>query len=281
MQMIPGYEWIYALIFGAMVGSFLNVVILRYPPRMMWGWKQEAREFLDLPTPPEDIIPPAGLVVERSHCPSCHTPISWYDNVPLLGFALLRGKCRACGERISWQYPAVEAAMALLALGAVATWGWSVQGLVGAAFFAVLLVLTGIDLKTRLLPDQIVLPAVWGALLASMLPGSPIAPEAAMMGAMIGYMSLWSVFWLFKIATGKEGMGYGDFKLLALIGAMLGPSSILPVVLCSTVAGSVVGIALMARRKESQPFAFGPYLALGGVVYALAQEQIHALIPLP
>ena len=270
------FQIFFASVLGLLVGSFLNVVISRLPARMMWQWKQDAHEFLELDVP-EDSKSPPGVVVQRSFCPTCKNPISWYDNVPVLSYLILRGKCRHCKSHISIQYPLVELGMAVLAGASVAIWGWGWEALAHSAFFAVMLACSGIDFKTQLIPDQIVLPSIWAALVWSILPQSSIDPQSSIWGAVAGYLILWTVFWIFKIITKKEGMGYGDFKLLALIGAVLGPTSLLPTILLASVLGAVIGSLLLIKRSESKPFAFGPYLALGGIVYAIFEMHIRSL----
>lgn len=274
---------------------------------MAWQWRREALDYLEIPDAtyqqlidtkqviPEDenllldgsdgetLSQPPGVVKKRSHCFSCGNTISWYDNIPVLSYLFLRGKCRHCKTRISLQYPLVELASGALALCAVAKFGLSYEAVALYAFFAVCLVLTVIDFRTQLLPDDIVLPAVWGALLwtivAPMVGANAITPVQALLGASIGYLILWSVFWAFKLTTGKEGMGYGDFKLLALIGAFLGPSYLLGTLVVATVVGLVVGVILLKQKGESQPFAFGPYLALGGILCAMFSHVSFIQIP--
>lgn len=270
---------LYAAVLGLLVGSFLNVVILRLPPRLMWNWTQEARDFLELP-PHEDHAPP-GIVVKRSFCPSCQHQLSWWENIPLVSYIVLRGKCRSCKSPISWQYPLVELAMGIGAAVAVAVWGWNTHALIASALVAVLIACSGIDFKVQLLPDQIVLPTLWAGLLLSITPYAFVSPTASIVGAAVGYLSLWSVFWLFKLLTGKEGMGYGDFKLLAALGAFFGPFAVIPVLLIASVLGSVVGIVLLKTAKESRPFAFGPYLAMGGIVYLYLGPWIARVFPMP
>lgn len=263
-----------AAVLGALVGSFLNVVILRFPPRLEWGWRQQAREFLALPAPADDPKPP-GLVVARSHCPSCKAPIRAWQNVPVLSWLLLRGRCAACAAPISWQYPLVELATALASLAVALAFGFSLQALAALAFTWALVALCGIDFRTQLLPDQITLPLLWGGLLLA-LAGVFMGPAQAILGATVGYLSLWSVYWLFRLATGKEGLGYGDFKLLGALGAWMGPAAILPIVLLASISGALIGGLWLAlrHRGESKPFAFGPYLAIAGWLYLVAGERL-------
>jgi leader peptidase (prepilin peptidase)/N-methyltransferase len=248
---------------GLLVGSFLNVVILRLPKRLEWEWKRDARELLELPEAYEPA--PAGIVVESSHCPHCGHKLAAWENVPLLSFVLLRGKCRACGARISWQYPLVELLTGLLFAACVWRFGVGVAGALSLCFTAALVALAGIDLRTTLLPDAITLPLLWLGLLASLVTVF-VDPVQSLLGAAFGYLSLWSVYWLFKLVTGKEGMGAGDFKLLAALGAWCGVASLLGILLVSSAVGAVVGGAwLLLRGKDrSTQIPFGPYLAIAG-----------------
>ena len=265
-----------AFLFGLLVGSFLNVVILRLPPRLEWGWKRDSRELLDLPADAASAKPP-GLVMARSHCPQCGHHLAAWENIPLLSFLVLRGRCRKCRASISWQYPAVELFTGIAM--AVCVWhfgiGW--QALAAMAYSAILIALTGIDLRTSLLPDQLTYPLLWIGLLVSVF-GVFVAPVMAILGAIVGYLSLWSVYWLFKIATGKEGMGHGDFKLLAALGAWCGWQGVLPIVLISALLGAVIGSAWLALRGRDRalPIPFGPYLALAGWVELLWGPQLIA-----
>lgn len=249
--------------FGLLVGSFLNVVILRLPARMEWGWRQEAREILGQPEAYEP--KPPGLVVSRSACPHCGHALSAWENIPLLSFLLLRGRCRACQAPISRQYPAVELVTGLLF--AVCAWrfGISVELGFALAFTAALVALSGIDLRTTLLPDQIVLPLLWLGLLASLVTLF-VDPVSAILGAAAGYLSLWSVTALFKLLTGKDGMGAGDFKLLAALGAWCGFKAVLPIILISSVVGAIIGsiwLATAGKHRDTQ-IPFGQYLAIAG-----------------
>jgi leader peptidase (prepilin peptidase)/N-methyltransferase len=267
-----------AAVLGLLVGSFLNVVILRLPPRLAHAWRQDAREVLDLE--PVDEPAPPNLVTRGSHCPACGHVLSWWENIPLLSWIALRGRCRACGTAISLQYPLVEAATAV-ASGLVALqfgFGWAAAVALLATWC--LVALTVIDLRTQLLPDQITLPLLWLGLLAST--GSLFqAPSDAIIGAAMGYLSLWSVYWLFKLLTGKEGMGYGDFKLLGALGAFCGVSGLLPIILLSSVVGAVVGSIFLAvrGRERSTPIPFGPFLAGAGWIQLVYGEHLLALWP--
>lgn len=250
---------------GLLVGSFLNVVILRLPRRMEWAWKRDSREILGEPELYDP--PPPGIVVERSHCPHCGHQLSWYENIPVLSWLALRGKCRSCKAPISIQYPAVELLTMLLFVACVWRFGFGWQGFGALVLTGFLIALSGIDIRTQLLPDSLTLPLMWLGLIASLdtlyMPAKP-----ALLGAIVGYASLWSVWWLFKQATGKEGMGHGDFKLLAALGAWCGLTGLLPIILISAVAGAIIGSILLAvqGRDRATPIPFGPYLAIAGWV---------------
>lgn len=275
MVQYPALAITSAVVFGALVGSFLNVVILRLPLRMQWQWERDSRETLGMDAGADVAPAPPGIVVERSHCPKCgHTLAAW-ENIPILSFALLRGKCRACKAPISWQYPAVEAITALLFGLVVWRYGVTMQAgwmLVATGF---LVAMSGIDMRTTLLPDSLTLPLLWLGLLLSLVPVF-VPPPQAILGAAVGYLSLWSVYWAFKLLTGKEGMGYGDFKLLAAIGAFCGWKAILPVLLMSSLIGAIVGSVMLAvqGRDRATPIPFGPYLAAAGWVQLFWGEDL-------
>jgi leader peptidase (prepilin peptidase) / N-methyltransferase len=253
-----------ALLFGLLVGSFLNVVILRLPLRMQWQWEMESRDLLGIEAAGDAPAPP-GIVVEGSHCPKCLHKLAPWENIPLLSFALLRGRCRGCGIRISWQYPLVELVTGLLFALVIWRFGPGLQGLAALAFTGVLIAASGIDLRTTLLPDSLTLPLLWLGLLLAVF-GVFVPPADAILGAAAGYLSLWAVYWAFKLLTGKEGMGYGDFKLLAAIGAWCGAGAILPVLLISSLVGAIIGSIFLAvmGRDRATPIPFGPYLAIAG-----------------
>ncbi len=274
MPDFPLSIWItLAGVLGLLVGSFLNVVILRLPARMAAAWRQEARDVLELQA---DATPlPPGIVREPSHCPHCKHPLSARDNIPLFGWLLLRGRCRYCQAKISPQYPLVELLSGVLSAVIVWKFGPSWAALAGLALTWALIALSGIDFRTQLLPDQLTLPLLWLGLLLSLLPMFVTAP-ASILAAAIGYLSLWSVYWAFKLLTGKEGMGHGDFKLLAALGAWMGPLSLLPIILLSSLIGALVGGTLIAlRRHERQiPMPFGPFLAAAGWVWFVAGAEL-------
>ncbi len=266
--MLPESPLILALLaslLGLCVGSFLNVVIHRLPRMMERDWQSQCAEMRgEAPSTAEKL----NLATPRSRCPHCGHVISALENLPLVSFLfILRGKCSACAAPISWRYPIVETITALLSGYAIWHFGATTQGL-GALFLIwALIALTFIDFDTQLLPDSITLPLLWLGLLFNLWQTyTPI--ETAVVGAMAGYLALWSVFWLFKLATGKEGMGYGDFKLLAALGAWLGWQMLPAIILLSSLVGAVVGIALIviARRGRNVPIPFGPYLAAAGLI---------------
>jgi len=252
-----------AFLFGLLAGSFLNVVILRLPRRLEWDWQRQAREMLELPEQYEPA--PPGIVVERSACPKCGHKLAPWENIPLLSFLLLRGRCRGCGTGISWQYPLVELLTGVLFAACVLRFGPGQEALAAIAFTCLLIALAGIDLRTTLLPDTLNYVLLWLGLLLSLMTMF-VTPVQAILGAAVGYLSLWSVYWLFKLLTGKEGMGYGDFKLLAALGAWCGLAGILPIVLISAVVGAVVGGGWLALRGSDRatPIPYGPFLAIAG-----------------
>jgi leader peptidase (prepilin peptidase) / N-methyltransferase len=274
MPELPFALWIaLAGVLGLLVGSFLNVVILRLPARMAAAWRQEARDVLELQA---DATPmPPGIVREPSHCPHCKHPLSALDNIPLFGWLLLRGRCRYCQAKISIQYPLVELLSGVLSAVIVWKFGPSWAALAGLALTWTLIALSGIDFRTQLLPDQLTLPLLWLGLLLALLPMFVTAP-ASILAAAIGYLSLWSVYWVFKLLTGKEGMGHGDFKLLAALGAWMGPVALLPIILLSSLIGALVGGTLIALRKHEReiPMPFGPFIAAAGWVWFVAGPDL-------
>ncbi len=249
---------------GLAVGSFLNVAIHRLPRMLEADWQAQCAE---LRGETREAQPAYNLWAPRSACPSCNHHITALENVPVLSWLWLRGRCSACGARISVRYPMVELLAAVLS--AVAAWhfGFGLAAIGAILFIWALIVLAFIDLDTTLLPDDITLPLLWAGLLFNLF-GGFTSLQSAIIGAMAGYMSLWSVYWLFKLVTGKEGMGYGDFKLLAAIGAWLGWELLPVTILLSSVVGAAVGIAMVIFVKHDRriPIPFGPYLAGGGVV---------------
>ncbi|HEX6833866.1 MAG TPA: A24 family peptidase [Rudaea sp.] len=274
----PTAAIIVAAVFGLIVGSFLNVVILRLPARLMHGWREQSREILELDASVAEPAAPPGIVREPSHCPHCKHRLGVLENIPLLSWLALRGRCKHCGAAISIQYPLVELIAGIGAAIVVWHYGTTWQSAAGLALTFTLIALSGIDLRTQLLPDQMTLPLLWLGLLIALVPLFT-NPTNAIAGAAVGYLSLWSVYWLFKLLTGKEGMGYGDFKLLAALGAWMGPGALLPIVLLSSLIGAVIGGAFLALRGHDRatPIPFGPFIAAAGWVQFVWGEPILAL----
>ncbi|ATJ82615.1 prepilin peptidase [Halomonas beimenensis] len=270
----PPLLWPLAAILGLCLGSFLNVVIVRLPVMLMREWRAEAREALELET---EAPPTFNLVTPRSMCPRCEAPIAWHDNLPLLGWLKRRGRCASCRSPISPQYPLVELAGGLLALAVVALYGASLEGLFILGACLALLAMAVIDLRTQLLPDILTLPLLWAGLLYQLI-FQPLQLPSAVVGAMAGYLALWSFYWLFKWVTGKEGMGYGDFKLLAALGAWLGWPFLPMVLILAAGAGAVVGVIvqLAVPRLRGAPMPFGPWLAAAGWIALLVGEPLMA-----
>ena len=263
-----------AVVAGLMVGSFLNVVIHRLPKLMERQWRAECAELTGAAAAPAERY---NLVVPRSSCPACGHRITALENIPLASYVALGGKCSACRAPIAWRYPLVETLAGALA-GFIA-WKYGVSvAMVGALVFAwAMIALTFIDLDTFYLPDSITLPLLWTGLLFNL--GATFTDlRSAVIGAAAGYLALWIVYWGFKLATGKEGMGYGDFKLLAALGAWLGWAMLPTIILLSSVVGALVGISLIvfARRGRDKPIPFGPYLAAAGMIALLYGEEIGA-----
>jgi leader peptidase (prepilin peptidase)/N-methyltransferase len=276
---IPGAAIALSALLGLLVGSFLNVVILRLPARLLHQWREQSREMLELDGTEAVAEPaPPGLVWQASHCPQCKHALGALENIPVLSWLALRGRCKHCGTRISAQYPLVELLTAICSALVVWKFGVSWQAGAGLLFSWALIALAGIDVRTQLLPDQITLPLLWLGLLVALVPFFVDAP-AAILGAAIGYLALWSVYWGFKLLTGKEGMGYGDFKLLGALGAWMGPWALLPIILLSSLIGAVVGGTALAvqGRDRATPIPFGPFLAAAGWVQFVFGAQILAL----
>lgn len=253
---------------GLLIGSFLNVVIYRLPKIMERQWEAEAAAYKahergeDVPPPPERF----NLMTPRSRCQACGHTVKWYENVPVLSYLFLRGRCSACATRISVRYPLVEIATGALFFYCIQRWGITVTGIAWCGFSAALITLALIDWDTTLLPDDITLPLLWGGLLASALQWIEVPLYTSVVGAAAGYLSLWLVYWVFKWVTGKEGMGYGDFKLFAALGAWFGWPALVPIILMSSVIGALVGIALkiFSNLREGGYVPFGPFLAGAG-----------------
>ena len=263
-------------VFGLCIGSFLNVVIHRLPQMLERPWRRDSAEMLG--QPPIDEGPPLSLTTPRSRCPHCGHQIRWHENIPVVGWLMLRGRCSQCRAAISPRYPMVEVLTAAL----FAAVGWRLgphpAALAWCGVMAALVALTFIDWDTTLLPDDITLPLLWAGLIASAA-GWTLPLSTALWGAVAGYLSLWAVYWLFKLTTGKEGMGYGDFKLLAALGAWLGTSMLLPILIGASVIGTVVGIAMKmgSGLREGRYVPFGPFLAGAGVaVFLIGPDTVRA-----
>lgn len=263
-------------VFGLCIGSFLNVVIHRLPQMLERQWRRDSAEMLG--QPPLEEGPPLSLTTPRSRCPHCGHQIRWHENIPVVGWLMLRGRCAHCRAAISPRYPLVEVLTAAL----FAAVGWRLGShpvaLAWCAVMAALVALTFIDWDTTLLPDDITLPLLWAGLIASAA-GWTLPLPTALWGAVAGYLSLWAVYWLFKLTTGKEGMGYGDFKLLAALGAWLGTSMLLPILIGASVIGTVVGIAMKmgSGLREGRYVPFGPFLAgAGAAVFLIGPDTVRA-----
>lgn len=266
-----------AALFGIVVGSFLNVVIHRVPRMLDRQWREECRELLGIEDAAADVASRIDLFQPPSHCPHCSTPILARDNIPVVGYLLLGGKCRACKAPISARYPLVELLTAILTAVVAVRFGLGWPALAAIGLTWALIALTFIDLDHQLLPDGITLPAMWAGLLLS--PWGLFAdPVSSLFGAAFGYLSLWIVYHLFRLLTGKEGMGHGDFKMLAMFGAWFGWQLLPLVVLLSSLVGALVGIALIVsgRHGRDKPIPFGPYLAVAGWIALLWGEPITA-----
>lgn len=264
---------ILSLIFGLVVGSFLNVVIYRLPLQLQNSWRHDAMDFLG--QQPDAESKKFNLVYPPSRCPSCEVLIKPWHNIPVISYLLLKGRCKSCAEPISLQYPAVELICGLLTVAVVYHFGFTVQAAWAILFTWVLVALTGIDINHQLLPDSLTLPLLWLGLLINI--SSTFTPLVdAVVGAAAGYMVLWSVYWVFKLITGKEGMGHGDFKLLAALGAWLGWQQLPMIILLSSAVGALIGTAsiLLYGRERQAQIAFGPYLAIAGWIALVAGEKI-------
>lgn len=252
-------------ILGLLIGSFLNVVIYRLPKMMERQWAAECAE---LTGKQQERAEKFNLLVPRSRCSSCGHVIAWYENIPVLSYLFLRGKCSVCGTKFGWRYPMVEAVTGALFFFCAWRWGLTTTGLAWSGFSAALLTLALIDWDTTLLPDDITLPLLWAGLIVAALGWNPgVSLGQALWGVVAGYLSLWLVYWAFKLVTGKEGMGYGDFKLFAALGAWFGWTALVPMILMASVIGAAVGIAmkLASNLREGGYVPFGPFLAGAGL----------------
>lgn len=264
-------------VFGLLIGSFLNVVIYRLPKMMERQWAAEVEQYAlecgsqsvssestRTASAQRDIF---NLLAPRSRCPACGHEVKWYENIPVVSYAFLRGRCSGCKTRISPRYPLVELTTGALFFFCGAHWGLSATGVLWALFSAALVALAFIDWDTTLLPDDITLPLLWSGLIAAALNWIPEPLFSSVMGAVGGYLSLWSIYWAFKLATGKEGMGYGDFKLFAALGAWFGWQALIPIILIASVIGAMVGIGMKfaSSLREGGYVPFGPFLVGAGL----------------
>ena len=278
---MPGGIEVYSIeiliggVLGLIVGSFLNVVIYRLPLQMQATWRHDALDFLG--QQPEPLSAKFSIVHPPSRCPHCETLLRYWHNIPLLSYLLLRGKCNTCHEPISLQYPSVELICGLVSVFIVYQFGLSEQTVFALLFSWLLIALTGIDINHQLLPDSLTLPLLWAGLLVNSQ-GVFTDLSSAVYGAAAGYLSLWSIYWAFKLMTGKDGMGHGDFKLLAALGAWLGWQQLPLIILLSSLVGAMVGtLTLLLQKKDRQtPIAFGPYLAIAGWVALVVGDKITA-----
>jgi leader peptidase (prepilin peptidase)/N-methyltransferase len=262
-----GLQIAFAIVFGLVIGSFLNVVVHRLPIMLERAWRAELSDTAD-PPPPEDGLPPRyNLWVPRSACPHCGHVLRAWENLPVLSYVLLRGRCSACNAHVSLRYPLLEIASAAFAAGALALFGPTTTALAAFGLCATLLAMSAIDVDTHLLPDSMTLPLLWAGLIVN-FNGMFASLHDAVLGAIFGYLVLWAVHWLFRLVRGIEGMGYGDFKLLAALGAWLGWAALPQIVLIAAVAGAVIGLAATwrGRMRFEEPLPFGPFLAAGGAL---------------
>lgn len=265
--MLFSLQWLEAGLFGVfglLIGSFLNVVIYRLPRMLEAQWKQEYEDMGDIEAPVHEKF---NLMVPRSRCQHCGHQIRWFENIPVLSYLALRGKCAQCASAISPRYPLVELGTGALFFYAATAWGSSISAVAWCGFSAMLLTLALIDWDTTLLPDDITLPLLWAGLIAAALQWTRIPLQAALWGAVGGYMSLWIIYWGFKLITKKEGMGYGDFKLFAALGAWFGWQALIPIILMASIIGALVGIAMKyaSGLHEGGVIPFGPFLAVAGL----------------
>jgi len=275
MEQVPSFYFGLVLVLGLLVGSFLNVVIYRLPVMMQRSWEADyAETFPDSNIKVDNST--FNLVLPRSRCPKCNHLIGSLENIPLVSWLLQKGRCKHCNCKIPARYPSIELLTGLMSLAVayVIPFGWPV--LFALLFTWTLITLTFIDVDTMLLPDQLTLPLVWLGLLIN-ISGIFIGLQDAVLGAVFGYLTLWSVYWAFKLLTGKEGMGYGDFKLLAALGAWFGWQALPLIIIISSFAGAILGIIMIAlsKDKQSKPMPFGPYLAIAGWVYLVYGTELN------
>ena len=263
-------------VFGLLIGSFLNVVILRLPARLEYDWRCQCKELLAIESEGDKSSEkPPGIMWSRSQCPKCGHLIKSYENVPLISYLLLRGRCSSCKAPISIRYPLIEVITAILFLAVAMHFGPTLQSMAALGFTAILVALTVIDFDHQLLPDDLTFILLWCGLFASLF-NVFTDPVSSIIGALAGYLSLWCVYHLFRLLTGKEGMGYGDFKLLAALGAWLGWQMVPLIILLSSLVGAVIGLIMIGlkRHKSSQPMPFGPFIALAGWIAMIWGDRI-------
>ncbi len=274
------WDWWLAGLIGLLAGSFLNVVIHRLPLMLEQRWNRECAELRGQELAPEETL---GLALPRSRCPACGTPIRWYQNIPLLSFILLRGRCASCHSPIGWRYPAVEALTGVLFAWVVLRHGNGIAGLAGCGLAAALIALACIDWDTTLLPDDITLPLTWAGLIAAALGWTRADLSASLWGAVAGYLSLWLINRGYALIRHEDGMGNGDFKLLAALGAWFGWQALMPIVLLASVSGAVVGLLLKfaGQLREGRYVPFGPFLVMGGLWALLfgPEDFLHWIKP--
>lgn len=278
LEQSPLFFYCFAFFLGACIGSFLNVVIYRLPIMMEREFKENCEDYFDCKVEEQlakGVEEKFNLIKPASRCPHCGHKIRAWENIPLISYLFMRGKCTECKASISFQYPFVELLTGTLALVLALQLGVSWQFVAGLTLTAGLVAMSGIDIKLQLLPDSLTLPLLWLGLLIS-LDKLFISPEQAIIGAALGYLALWTVYHIFKLATGKEGMGYGDFKLLALLGAWMGASMLPLIIILSALAGSIIGLGLIVfqGRDKAKPLPFGPYLAIAGWIAFLWGDRM-------
>jgi len=276
-QSSPGLLTALVLIIGLLVGSFLNVVIYRLPVMMDIGWKKECKEYLEIKDN-DDKQEPFNLMLPLSRCPNCNADIKAYQNIPIISYLFLQGKCANCKTHIALRYPLIEAFTGITSAIVAYHFGYTIEMGFALLLTWALIALSFIDIDQQLLPDSITLPMLWLGLFLSLF-STFTDTDSSIIGAIAGYLSLWTVYQLFKLATGKEGMGYGDFKLLSLFGAWLGWQYIPLIIILSSLVGAVIGISmiLLLKKDRNIPIPFGPYLAAAGRLALLWGDKINAL----
>jgi leader peptidase (prepilin peptidase) / N-methyltransferase len=259
-------------IFGLVIGSFLNVVIYRIPIMLEAQWALESSASKESITSNNDEI---TLSKPRSQCPNCGHRLYWYENLPVISYIYLKGKCSACGTSINLKYPAIELITSFLFIYCFHRWGPSFQLIAWSTFTAILICLAFIDWDTTILPDDLNYSLLWLGLIASTLDLTSISASQSIFGAVIGYFSLWSIYWVFKILTGKDGMGYGDFKLFAALGAWFGPDSLIHISIYASAFGIIFGILLKYKNalRENAYIPFGPFLGMGSYIFIISENQ--------